>query len=212
MGGYFGDMFGMKYGLKGRVHFLFVVLLGSGLALMLFSRMTALPVAIAVMILFSLLVQMSEGATYSVVPFVNKKSIGVVSGIVGAGGNAGAVGAGFLFRYESLPYGDALFILGCIVAVCSISSLAVRFTAKEEAAAEQEMVRSLRGAAGRPSHSSGALHQPQSNGLKSAPEMELELMELEEQLKESKNSLLKPDSEQERSLQELNNDHFTFKS
>ncbi len=143
MGGYFGDMFGVRFGLKGRVMFLFVVLLFSGLVLMLFSRMTVLPLAIAVMILFSLLVQMSEGATYSVVPFVNKKAIGAVSGIVGAGGNAGAVAAGFLFRYESIPYADALFILGCIVAVCSFSAFFVRFSAREEVVARVELNESI---------------------------------------------------------------------
>ena len=42
--------------------------------------------------------KMAEGATYAVVPFVNKKALGSVAGIVGAGGNAGAVAAGFLFK------------------------------------------------------------------------------------------------------------------
>jgi len=143
LGGYFGDLFGIRFGLRGRVWFLFTVLLISGLTLMLFSRMTILPAAIGVMILFSLFVQMSEGATYSVVPFINKKAIGSISGIVGAGGNAGAVAAGFLFRYESIPYGDALFILGCIVAVCSFSAFLVRFSAREEVEARLEMEESI---------------------------------------------------------------------
>jgi NNP family nitrate/nitrite transporter-like MFS transporter len=89
LGGVFGDRFGMKYGLNGRVRWLFLVVLGEGIALMIFSRMTSLPLAIVSMIVFSLFVQMSEGATYSVVPFVNKKALGAVSGIVGAGGNFG---------------------------------------------------------------------------------------------------------------------------
>ena len=70
--------------------------------------MTVLPVAIGTMIVFSLFVQMSEGATYSVVPFVNKKALGSVAGIVGAGGNMGAVAAGFLFRAEETSPGQGL--------------------------------------------------------------------------------------------------------
>ena len=44
--------------------------------------------------LTGLFVKMSNGATYSVVPFVNKRALGAVAGIVGAGGNVGAVLAG----------------------------------------------------------------------------------------------------------------------
>ena len=72
----------------------------------LFSRMDILPLAIGAMLVFSLFVQMSEGATFSVVPFINQKALGAVAGIVGAGGNAGAVAAGFLFRMESTEHGN----------------------------------------------------------------------------------------------------------
>lgn len=145
LGGVFGDRFGKSYGLKGRVYFLGAVLFAEGLALMLFSQMTVLSIAIATLILFSLCVQMSEGATYSVVPFINKKALGAVSGIVGAGGNAGAVAAGFLFRNPELTYPQALMILG--VAVTAVSSLAllVRFSRTDETAAKEEMEARLAG-------------------------------------------------------------------
>ncbi len=142
-GGYLGDRFGIKFGLKGRVMFLFVTLLLEGIALMVFSQMAVLVMAVGSMIVFSLFVQMAEGATFSVVPFVNRKAVGAVSGIVGAGGNAGAVAAGFLFRYESIPYGEALFILGCIVTVCSFTAFFVRFSGRDEVKARWEMDKSL---------------------------------------------------------------------
>jgi MFS transporter, NNP family, nitrate/nitrite transporter len=143
LGGFFGDKAGIKFGLKGRVRFLFLVLLLEGLALMLFSQMAILPIAIATMVIFSLFVQMSEGATYSVVPFINKKAIGAVSGIVGAGGNAGAVAAGFLFKVENITYPQALFIIGGVVAVVSFLALAVKFSLKDEKEAQLEMEHSL---------------------------------------------------------------------
>ena len=84
------------------------------------------------MLVFSLFVQMSEGATFSVVPFINQKALGSVAGIVGAGGNAGAVAAGFLFRIESLATQDAFLYMGVAVLLASSLVLLVRFAPEAE--------------------------------------------------------------------------------
>jgi NNP family nitrate/nitrite transporter-like MFS transporter len=141
LGGVVGDRCGLKWGLRGRVACLGAVLLCEGLALMLFSQQTVLPIAIASLIVFSLFVQMSEGATYSVVPFINRKALGAVAGIVGAGGNAGAVAAGFLFKSPSLTWPQALLILGVVVTACSTLSVLVRFSEADEIAVREEMAR-----------------------------------------------------------------------
>ncbi len=138
LGGFISDRFVRKGGLAGRVRWLFIALMIEGIALLFFSQMKVLALAIPSMIVFSLFVQMSEGATYSIVPFINKKALGAVAGIVGAGGNMGAVAAGFLFRSESLTYPQALMILGFLVSGCAFVTFAVRFsTADEKAAAEE---------------------------------------------------------------------------
>lgn len=136
LGGMFGDRFGAKWGLSGRVKWLFIVIFCEGIALMLFSQMSVLTLALPALLVFSLFVQMSEGATYSVVPFINPKSLGSVSGIVGAGGNAGAVAAGFLFKSSAINWPMALFILGAIVTCCSFLSFIVRFNEETEEAAK----------------------------------------------------------------------------
>ncbi|MDQ3393194.1 MAG: MFS transporter [Bacteroidota bacterium] len=143
LGGYFGDKFGIKYGLKGRVKFLFVVLFMEGIFLILFSQMAVLSLAITSMIVFSLFVQMSEGATYSVVPFINKKAIGAVSGIVGAGGNAGAVAAGFLLKVENITYPQALLVIGGVVLAVSFMAFLVKFSLADESEARKEIDQSL---------------------------------------------------------------------
>lgn len=132
LGGVFGDRFGERWGLSGRVKWLFITLFLEGLALMLFSQMNVLVLAIPTLILFSLFVQMSEGATYSVVPFINKKALGSVAGIVGAGGNAGAVAAGFLFKSTAFSWPTALFILGALVTASSYLAFAVTFNEEAE--------------------------------------------------------------------------------
>ncbi len=99
---------------------------------MLFSQMPILILAIPTLIIFSLFTQMSEGATYSVVPFVNKRALGAIAGTVGAGGNAGAVAAGFLFKGE-LPWDQVFLIIGMIVTGVSFLALFIRFSPEKEA-------------------------------------------------------------------------------
>jgi len=134
LGGLFGDRFGEKWGLSGRVKWLFCVLFCEGLALMVFSRMNVLVLAIPALIAFSLCVQMAVGATFSIVPFINNRALGSVSGIVGAGGNAGAVAAGFLFKSEAISWPTAFFVLGALVTCCSFLSFAVTFNETAETA------------------------------------------------------------------------------
>ncbi|MDI5986889.1 NarK family nitrate/nitrite MFS transporter [Halomonas sp. M4R5S39] len=141
MGGVFSDLFARNGGLKGRVRWLFIALVCEGIALIGFSQMHVLSYAIGIMLVFSLFVQMAEGATFGVVPFINKKALGAVAGIVGAGGNVGAVAAAFLFRSEALTYQQGLFYLGLIVLVLASCALLVRFseaTEAEEAIAYQD--------------------------------------------------------------------------
>jgi len=142
-GGIIGDKFGHRFGLKGRVRWLFLALVVEGVALLVFSRATHLPIAIGTMIVFSLFTQMSEGATYSVVPFINKKALGSVAGIVGAGGNFGAVSAGFLFRSEELSWANALMVLGFCVLGMSFMTFFVRFSEADEKLAHEEHEKAL---------------------------------------------------------------------
>lgn len=134
LGGALGDKCGAVGGVPGRVKWLFFVLFGEGLALILFSQMSVLWLAIPTLIVFSLFVQMSEGATFAVVPFINRRGLGVVSGIVGAGGNVAAVAAGFLFKAEGLDWSTVFLILGALVTICSFVSLAVASAPQSETA------------------------------------------------------------------------------
>jgi NNP family nitrate/nitrite transporter-like MFS transporter len=115
LGGIFGDKAGKHFGLKGRMLLLGMFLLLEGVGIMVFSASATLMWSIILMLVFALFLKMSNGATYAVVPFINKRAIGMVSGIVGAGGNVGAVLAGFLFKSEELSYRESLFIIGVVV-------------------------------------------------------------------------------------------------
>jgi len=53
-----------------------------------------LGVTMILIVVFSIFVQMAEGLHFGIVPFISRPALGVVSGMVGAGGNLGAVISG----------------------------------------------------------------------------------------------------------------------
>jgi NNP family nitrate/nitrite transporter-like MFS transporter len=126
LGGYISDLVNRRFGLNGRVMSLALVLLAEGLLLILFSRMGSITGAVVGLIAFGLFVHISCGATYAVIPFVNRNAIGSVAGVVGAGGNVGAVLSGFLFK-GGLAWPTALLLLGLMVSACAVLTLLVRF-------------------------------------------------------------------------------------
>jgi NNP family nitrate/nitrite transporter-like MFS transporter len=67
-----------------------------------------------------------------------------VAGIVGAGGNVGAVLASFFFK-GAMPWTQALLCLGAIVVAISVFPLMVRFSEAEEHSAEREIAARLAG-------------------------------------------------------------------
>ena len=132
LGGIVSDKVGQLYGLKGKGIILGVFLLLQGFGIVLFAQSGSLTMAIVSMLIFALFLKMANGTTYSIVPFINKKAIGSVSGIVGAGGNLGAMLAGFLFKSKSLSYADAFLYIGIAVAVIGLLVAFIPFEAAEE--------------------------------------------------------------------------------
>lgn len=128
LGGWISDGFGNRWGLSARVKWLFLAVFCEGIGLMLFSQATTLAAAVPLLLAFALFVKMSNGATFAVVPFVNRTALGAVSGIVGAGGNAFAVAAGFLFTIQGLDWHTVLFVLGSAVTTISFVVLSVKFS------------------------------------------------------------------------------------
>jgi MFS transporter, NNP family, nitrate/nitrite transporter len=137
LGGYISDRIARMRGLDGRTALLFVLILAEGLGLMGFSRTETATAALFAMLVFGLFTHMACGATYSLTPFINRKALGGVAGIIGAGGNVGAVAAGFLMKGAATTQ-QGLFILGTIVATTAFCAIAVRFS-REHKAAEQKL-------------------------------------------------------------------------
>ncbi|MDH5672569.1 MAG: MFS transporter [Myxococcales bacterium] len=148
LGGWLGDRFALSAGLTGRVRWLVMIMLAEGIALIVFSRMDVLSPAIVAMLAFSLCVQMAEGATYSVVPFVNPKALGAVAGIVGAGGNLGAVFYAQVLLRSGLPLQDCFLYFGMLVAIIGAIGASVRFSEETEQQARADFEAGLAARAG----------------------------------------------------------------
>jgi NNP family nitrate/nitrite transporter-like MFS transporter len=130
LGGIVSDRIGNRYGFNGKISLLSILLLLEGAGIMIFAHSGELVLAIMMMFFFGLCLKMANGATYSIVPFINQKAVGSVAGIVGAGGNVGAMLIGFLFK--SMPYTEAFFYLGCTVFTTGLVILATRILIRKQ--------------------------------------------------------------------------------
>ncbi|SDP52262.1 MFS transporter, NNP family, nitrate/nitrite transporter [Mucilaginibacter sp. OK268] len=127
LGGIVSDKVGRKFGMRGKGLLLAGVLLFEGLGLILFAQSGTLLAAIVSMLSFALFLKMANGATYGIVPFVNTKNVGLVSGIVGAGGNFGGMLFGFLFKSNSITYVQAFTYIGYTVIAVALVVFITRF-------------------------------------------------------------------------------------
>lgn len=127
LGGIVSDKVGLKFGMRGKGLLLAGVLLLEGAGLILFAHAGSLVIAITTMITFALFLKMSNGATYGIVPFISKENQGLVSGVVGAGGNFGGMLFGFLFKSDTITYVQAFTYIGYIVIAVAFIILVTRF-------------------------------------------------------------------------------------
>jgi MFS transporter, NNP family, nitrate/nitrite transporter len=141
LGGVYSDMMARKMGMRGRIWALFSVLVLEGIALVVFSRMGKLSNAVIVVVIFALFVDMGAGGTFSIVPFVDPEATGSVCGVVGAGGNVGAVVTGLMLRhwkrqkgFEYVGYG--VLITALFMPLIHWTHLGSMFVAPAKAAGE----------------------------------------------------------------------------
>lgn len=117
LGGIASDLTVKKYGIRGRLWTLwFTQTMGGLFCMILFWTKDSLGATMAIILIFSVWVQMAEGASYGVVPFITKRGLGVASGLIGAGGNAGsAVTQAIFFTSGSMTTPEGWKWMGVMV-------------------------------------------------------------------------------------------------
>jgi NNP family nitrate/nitrite transporter-like MFS transporter len=144
LGGIIADKIGRTWGFDGKTLLLAILLLIEGIGLIWFAKSGNIGMAIAMMFIFGLSLKMANGATYSLVPFINPQAVGSVAGIVGAGGNIGAMLIAYMFKIKAnhgtrsvvedgldvqvnlIDYTNAFTLLGFIILAIGVAVLIVR--------------------------------------------------------------------------------------
>jgi NNP family nitrate/nitrite transporter-like MFS transporter len=113
-GGIISDLVARRWGMRGRVWAMWTIQTLGGVFCVLMGLMShSLAATMAMLIIFSIFCQQSCGLSFGIVPFVSKRSTGLVSGFVGAGGNAGgAITQAVFFTYASMPMDKAFVWMG----------------------------------------------------------------------------------------------------
>ncbi len=131
LGGLLSDKVARTKGLDGRTWLLFGLMVSEGVFLIVFSQAGTAVMAISMMLVFGLFTHMACGSLYALVPFIDRKILGGVCGIIGAGGNIGGVAAGLLLRGTGNPQ-LCFMVLGICAIGCACGAATIRFSIKHK--------------------------------------------------------------------------------
>ena len=151
LGGIVADKIGKTWGFEGKTLLLSILLLIEGAGIIWFAKSGNLGMSILMMFVFGMSLKMANGATYSLVPFINPLAVGSVAGIVGAGGNIGAMLIAFMFKSKAahvaknvvengatiqkdlIDYTSAFTLLGYIILGVGVAILVLRAVTTQKA-------------------------------------------------------------------------------
>merc|ERR1719502_2610751 len=130
LGGILSDWCNVRWQMCGRLWAHFISLLGQAIFLFLFGCVTkeagGWPLALAALIVFAIFVNMAEGTSYGIVPYMIPSELAVVSAVVGAGGTLGAVIATWSF-YKNFDTFTSLKLHGAYVMFWALTCFLMRW-------------------------------------------------------------------------------------
>ncbi|KAH7438185.1 hypothetical protein KP509_04G004100 [Ceratopteris richardii] len=127
-GGFLSDWSAQRLGMRGRLWTLWISQTIGGLFCFLLGRLDQLGPVIVVMVFFSIFAEAAAGATFGIIPFISRRSLGVISGTIGAGGTFGAILTQLIF-FTSPAYSTetGISLMGIMIVCCTVPIMGIYF-------------------------------------------------------------------------------------
>ncbi|XP_052206260.1 high affinity nitrate transporter 2.5 [Diospyros lotus] len=127
-GGILSDAMAKRFGMRGRLWALWIVQTLGGIFCIVLGLVDSVTASVAVMVVFSIFVQAACGLTFGIVPFVSRRSLGVISGMTGGGGNVGAVLTQVIFfRGSRYKTETGIALMGVMMLCCTLPLALIYF-------------------------------------------------------------------------------------